>query len=313
MLDLLSDVLSRLNIQGTLYFRTAFTPPFGLEVPRYHNVARFHFVHKGRCVVRAIESDETVTLEEGDIAIVPHGASHHLLSGTESTSRVLPLDRVVETAGFTGQGVLVHGGDGADAPAELICGHIAFNSDRRHVIFDRMPPLLHIRNYGETAGLWMQATLKMIAHEKRSDRPGGDLIALKMTEAVFAHCIRTFLEQQAKTVPGLAGFGNPHLRRALDAFHRTPARQWTVENLAQEAGMSRTAFAQGFAEQLDQTPLQYMTAWRMQIARQMLRESKMNIGDVAMHVGYASEAAFARAFKKATGLTPAAYRKLGSE
>ena len=171
-----------------------------------------------------------------------------------------------------------------------------------------MPSLIHIENYGETAGRWMDATLRMIADETSGSNIGGDLIALKMSEVIFAQAIRSFIEGQEGYQAGLSGFADPKLSRALDAFHHAPAQTWTVEGLAQVAGLSRTAFSQQFSAKIGQTPLQYLTSWRMQIARQCLSERNASVTDAAELVGYASESAFARVFKKEVGMTPAAYR-----
>lgn len=309
MLDLLSDILSRLDIRGTLYFRSRFTPPWGLEVPSFENVARFHFVARGVCHVRVAGSDEVLTLEQGDLVIIPHGASHQLLSERGAGQDILPLDQVVSESGYTGVGVFVHGGDEEDRPTELICGHISYQNPMRHPMFERLPASIEIRDYGSAAGAWMEATLRAIADESQSVRPGGDLIALKMTEALFAQSIRIFLEDQAADTDGLAGFVDPQIARALGAFHKSPAYPWTVEDLAREAGLSRTGFAEQFATKMKMTPIQYVTSWRMQIARKALAQDRRSVGDIAAMAGYASESAFIRAFKNDSGLTPTAYRR----
>lgn len=308
MLDLLSDILTRLSVKGTLYFRTSFTPPWGVEVPAFENVARFHFAHRGNCMVRIIDTGETLMLAQGDLVIIPHGASHSLYSEQTNPEDVLPLDHVLEASGFTGEGVLVHGGEDGDRQTQLICGHFSFATNAKHLIFERLPAHIHIPNYGETAGKWLEATLRVIGDEAGGARIGGDLIALKMSEAIFAQALRTFIESEGASAAKLAAFGDPRLSRALAAFHKAPAKNWSVETLAQVAGLSRTGFAQQFTEKMDLTPMQYLTGWRMQIARQGLVEHGGNVAEVAAMVGYASESAFARVFKKEVGLTPAAYR-----
>lgn len=309
MLDLLSDVLARLKIQGTLYFRTSFSPPWGLEVPPYENVARFHFAHRGNCRVRISGTQESVALEQGDLIIIPHGAGHKLLSETTPETDALPLDQVLQETGYSGTGILVHGGPSDGRTTELICGHISLDSAVRHPIFERLPEWIHIRNYGATAGAWMEATLRVISEETSAPRPGGDLIALKMAEALFAQSIRAFLEEQAGGADGLSGFADPQLSRALNAVHQNPADNWTVASLAKAAGMSRTVFAQQFAQKIRLKPMQYVAFWRMQIAQQLLTDTQSSVGDIAAQVGYASESAFARAFKAEIGLTPANFRK----
>ncbi len=311
MLDLLSDIMTRLSVQGTLYFRTSFTPPWGVAVPSYENVARFHFADRGDCKVHIPATGEVVRLAQGDLIIIPHGAEHDLLSHDTAPGGALPLDRVLEETGYRGEGVLVHGGPDETRETQLICGHFSFAPGSKHMIFERLPPFIHIPNYGETSGAWLDATLRVIGGEAGAARLGGDLIALKMSEAIFAQAVRTFLEREGERLGALSGFVDPHLSRALTAFHQNPARVWSVEDLARTAGLSRTGFAQQFSQKMGVTPLQYLTSWRMQIARQALAENKASVAEAAELAGYASEAAFSRVFKKEVGLPPAAYRMAG--
>jgi AraC family transcriptional regulator, activator of mtrCDE len=309
MLDVLSDVLSRLAIRGTLYFRTSFTSPWGVEVPPFENVARFHYASRGECFVRIAGTSDIVSLAQGDLVIIPHGAGHSLYCAATEDDAILHLDRVIEESGYDGDGVLVYGGDSSDdRPTQLICGHISFASDARHPIFERLPPYIHIRNYGESSASWMEATLRAIGEEAGQDRMGADFIALKMSEVIFAQALRTFIESQAAERVGLSGFADPHIGRALAAFHKQPSEAWTVESLAREAGLSRTGFAQRFAQKMGVTPMQYLTSWRVQLAREALAAGQVSTIEAAELAGYVSEAAFARVFKKDVGVTPAAYR-----
>ena len=232
MLDLLSDVLTNLSMRGTIYFRTSFTKPWGVAVPRYENVARFHFAHRGNCLVHVDGVTDPVDLAQGDLVIIPHGAPHALYCGHEPDKTIMPLDTVLETSGFDGSGVLVYGGDEPQSETQLICGHFAFDPTARHILMERLPPYIHLRNYGETAGRWMEATLRMIGEEAGGQKMGSDLIALKMSETIFAQAIRTFVESADASDRGLGAFGDKHLGRALDAFHKAPADAWTVETLA---------------------------------------------------------------------------------
>ncbi|WP_417768513.1 AraC family transcriptional regulator [Stappia sp.] len=308
MLDLLSDILTRLSLKGTLYFRTSFTPPWGVQVPQLDNVCRFHFAHRGDCMLRIQATGETVLVAQGDLVLIPHGAAHALYCQHTGPAETLPLDEVFEKTGYRGEGVLVHGGDDTTRSTQMICGHFSFAEGSRHLIFDRLPSCIHVRDYGAESGAWMEATLRVIGGEAGSTRLGGDLIALKMSEAIFAQAIRTWLERQADDGHNLAGFADPQISRALTAFHRDPAGSWSVESLARAAGLSRTSFAQHFARKMGVTPMQYVTDWRMQIARQGLAERKLNVSEAAALAGYASDSAFSRVFKKEVGVSPASFR-----
>jgi len=309
MLDLLSDILSHLSLRGSLYFRTSFTSPWGLAVPRYENVARFHFAHRGGCLVSVNGVKDHVSLEQGDLIIIPHGASHELFCSPDAQDVILELDTVLERSGFTGSGVLVYGGEEPNSETQLICGHFSYDKQANHILMERLPPYIQLKNYGESAGKWMEATLRMIGDEAGGQRLGGDLIALKMSEAIFAQAVRSFVEGNDAAEWGLSAFSDTNLCRALDAFHKNPANSWTVESLAQAAGMSRTGFAVLFQKKMAMTPMHYVTSWRMEIAKGLLSKPENSLSDAAEGAGYASDSAFSRVFKKETGLTPAGFRK----
>ena len=313
MLDLLSDILTRLSLRGTLYFRTSFTEPWGVRVPAFRNVARFHFAHRGEALVHVGGQTAPVTLAQGDLVIIPHGTSHVLSCRHTGPDEALPLDDVLSRSGFPGYGTLVWGGDESPRDTQLVCGHFALAEGSRHILFERLPPAIHLRGYGEEAGPWLEATLRVIGAEAGGVRLGGDLIALKMSEAIFAQAIRAHIEQTSAEEGGVAGFAEPHLSRALCAFHRSPAAEWTVAGLAREAGLSRTGFAETFADRLGVTPMAYVTAWRMQIARAALAAGRLSVAEAAEMTGYASESAFSRVFKKEIGISPAAFRQSGGE
>lgn len=308
MLDLVSDILTSLSMRGALYFRTSFTKPWGVAVPAYENVARFHFAHRGSCIIAVSGVAEPVQLAQGDLIIIPHGASHEMYCGHEPERTILPLDTVLDKSGYDGSGVLVYGGGEPQSETQLICGHFSFEKHARHVLMDRLPPFIHLTNYGENAGKWMEATLRVIGDEAGGQRMGGDLIALKMSEVIFAQAIRSFIEGNDAPEWGLGAFSDPNLCQALDAFHKTPNTVWTVERLAQSAGMSRTSFAVLFQKKMDLTPMQYVTSWRIEIAKQLLCNPKNTLTDAAEGAGYASDSAFSRVFKKETGMTPAGFK-----
>ena len=310
MSDLLSDILMQLSMKGTLYFRTSFRPPWGVRVPSYSNVARFHFVHRGECMIRHENGGDPLRLAQGDLVIIPQGAAHALYCQPETETEALPLETVLERAGYKGEGVLIYAGDDnlQDRETQLICGHFSIADGQEHPIFDRLPPFVHVPDYGAEAGQWMEASLRMIGAEAGRQSMGGDLIALKLSETIFAQALRAFLASPAAEDVGLSGFSDPQLARALTMIHADPSHGRTLDALAREAGMSRTGFAVRFAEKVGMPPLQYVTYWRMQLACRALRETGKSIADVAADVGYSSESGFSRVFKKEKGLPPARYR-----
>lgn len=308
-MDLLSDILSHLKLTGTLYFRTSFTSPWSIKVPPFENVARFHFSHRGRCFVRVAGNADPVLLEQGDLIIITAGAGHTLYCDPKTEDMAVKLDEVVQQSGFTGTGTLVYGDYGTNHETQLVCGHFNFDQDAHHPLINALPPHIHIKNYGETAGSWMEATLKVIGAEACRDDMGSDLIGLKMSEIIFAQALRSYLNSDGADTPVLAGFCDPPIARVLQAVHQDPGFAWNLEELTGIAGMSRTSFVNRFSERMSTTPLNYITRWRMQVARQLLAETAAPIIDVAERAGYNSEAAFGRVFKKHFDIAPAAYRR----
>lgn len=308
-MDLLSDILSHLKLEGTLYFRTSFTSPWSIKVPAFENVSRFHFAHRGRCLVRIKPDEDPVRLEQGDLVIITRGASHTLYCDPTTEHPALRLDDVVEQSGFSGHGTLVYGVAGTHHETQLICGHFAFDNDARHPLIDALPAHIHIRNYGQSAGSWMENTLKVIGSEAGKELLGSDLIALKMSEIIYAQAVRTFLTEAGSKQNNLAGFSDPAIARVLKAIHEFPGNQWTLEKLSRVAGLSRTSLSTKFSDFLSTTPLGYITQWRMQVARQRLIDTSESIIEIAESVGYQSEAAFGRVFKKHFGIAPASYRR----
>ena len=308
-MDLLSDVLSQLQLTGTLYFRTSFTSPWSIRVPSFEQVSRFHFAHRGRCLVRIRANEDPVLLNQGDLIIITHGSAHTLFCEPSTEGLAVQLDQVVAESGFTGHGTLVYGEPGTHHETQLICGHFAFDPDARHPLIDRLPHYIHIKNYGQTSGVWMENTLKIIGAEAGQDQLGSDLIALKLSEIIFAQAIRTFMESKTEMANSLKGFTDPSVAKALKAIHKQPEYTWTLGALASIAGISRTLLASKFARYLKTTPMGYITQWRMQLARYHLINSALPIIDIAESIGYQSEAAFGRVFKKYFDRGPATYRR----
>jgi len=308
-MDLLSDILSQLQLTGTLYFRTSFTSPWSVRVPAFEQVARFHFAYRGRCLVRVRPEQPPVPLEQGDLIIIPRGASHKLFCDPTTEELAVQLDQVVEESGFSGHGTLVYGEPGTHHETQLICGHFAFDTAVRHPLLDGLPDYIHIANYGQKAGSWMEGTLKIIGAEAAQENLGSDLIALKLSEIIFAQALRTYIETEADMAGTLAGFADPAISKALRAIHDRPAHSWTLQQLASTAGVSRTLLANRFNHLLKLTPMGYITQWRMQLARRRLLTSSQTIIEIAESVGYQSEAAFGRVFKKYFDVGPATYRR----
>ena len=308
-MDILSDILLQLKLKGTLYFRTSFTSPWSVGVPAYADVARFHLVHQGRCLLRIDGEAEPVMLEQGDLIIITRGAAHTIFSDHADEHPVAELDQVMEQSGFTGHGTLVFGEFGSNHETQLVCGHFAFDEQARHPIIQALPSYIHIRNYGQASGKWLDNTLRIIGAEAGRDQLGSDLISMKMSEIVFTQVLRTYVETDGRHNPALAGYSDPRITKALQAIHTTPSHGWTLDELASVAGMSRTSFSTTFTRFMSVSPMAYMTQWRMELSRQQLLGTSDPLITIAEQAGYQSEAAFSRVFKKYYSVAPATYRR----
>ena len=308
-MDLLSDILLHLKFSGTLYFRTSFTSPWSIKVPSFENVSRFHYAHQGRCLVRIKPEKAPVLLNQGDLIIITRGAAHTLYCDPTTEGLAVKLDKVVEESGFTGSGVLTYGAKGTHHETQLICGHFAFDDEISHPLIDGLPDHILIQDYDQTAGSWMQSTLTLIGNETGRNALGSNLIAQKLSEIIYAQAIRTYLLSEQGMNNQLAGFTDPAIAKALQAIHATPEKNWTLVSLSDIAGVSRTLLSTKFKSTLSMTPMGYVTHWRMLLAKEKLVDSDQPIIDIAESVGYQSEAAFGRVFKRKFNSGPAGYRK----
>jgi len=260
-------------------------------------------------LVRVDEAKDAVLLEQGDLILITKGASHVLFCDPSTENQAVHLDQVVQESGFSGHGTLVYGEPDTHHETQLICGHFAFDEYAQHPLIDALPPYIHIKNYGEEAGNWMESTLKVIGAEAGQNSLGSNIIALKMSEIIYTQAMRMYLSTDGAKNKALAGFSDPAISKALEAIHQSPEHPWSLLELSSVAGLSRTSLLNRFSECLSISPHSYITQWRMQIARQHLIDTNSAIIDVAESVVYKSEAAFGRVFKKHFDIGPATYRR----
>jgi AraC-like DNA-binding protein len=306
-MDVLSDILGAVRLQGTLYFTTEFTRPWGLRVPALQRVARFHLVLRGNTWIRVIGLEDPVYLESGDLIMIPHGAEHVLADTPDTPCRT--MDEIVRLAGFTGRGALVYGGPDTGAPTRLVCGHFAFDDAFDHPVLATLPPALVVRWDDAVRDSPLEDAFRFIAREAQEARPGHEAVVRRMSEVLFVQALRQWAVQAAPDQGLLAALADPRLAEALAAIHAEPATAWTLESLGRRAAMGRTAFAERFREVVGSTPLQYLTSWRIQQAKRLLAESQLSLAQIAGRVGYESGASFSRVFRKATGATPGSFRR----
>lgn len=305
-MDILSDIFDTIDLRGTLYFHTDFSPPWGVTVPALGQAARFHLVLAGECWLQ-VASNPPQRLAAGDFALVPGGASHVLTSHPDSAAP--PLESVLETARFDGHGTLVLPGGDPGAASRLICGHVSFGRAADHPLLRAMPELIVIRAEERARRPWLDMVLTLLATSLFQDPGALSGVVRRLSEVVLMEALRSAGDEAPEVRRLLAGFADLRIGRAVTAIHRHPERDWTIDTLARAAAMSRTRFAARFRALIGATPMAYLGAWRLQRAAVLLTRTNRGIADIAHSCGYRSAASFSRAFAERFGMTPRGFRQ----
>ncbi len=301
----LGEALHVLRMRRSFYSRCEFTAPWGLELPAIPGSLMFHVVTAGRCWLE-VEGGEPRLLQLGDLGLVPHGEGHRLVSelgipGAELMA--LPREEVSDR-----YEVIRMGGGGA--PTGLVCGTVRFDHPAAQQLVSLLPRVINVEAWTSPETEWIASTLRFMAAEAREPRLGGETVITRLADILVIQAIRSWIEQDPAAQTGwLGALRDPQIGRAISLIHRDPARSWTVASLADEVAMSRSAFAARFAELVGEPPMHYVTRWRMQAAVTWLREGDATLGELALRLGYQSEAAFSRAFKRFVGVPPGAVRR----
>jgi AraC-like DNA-binding protein len=306
--DPLGEALHFLRMSGAFYCRSELSAPWGLTLPPMPGYMWFHAPTTGKVVLESGDADERM-LRPGDFALVPHGEGHVLRSDAGALAPgILELEREQVSDRYE---ILRHGGGGT--PTTLICGAVRFDHPAARNLVEVLPAAIHLEAAGSAQPDWMQATLRLMAVEARERRPGGEAVITRLADILVVQAIRSWLESDPAAQTGwLGALQDQHVGRAIALIHREPARPWTVASLARELSMSRSAFAARFTELVGEPVMHYIARWRMQVALGSLRDEGATVGELAHQLGYRSEAAFARAFKRVIGVPPGAVRRHGS-
>jgi AraC-like DNA-binding protein len=269
-------------------------------------VATFHAVRRGSCWLRFADKTPPLALGAGDFVVFPTGGGH--IVSDELRRHAEDINGVIER--IPESGPLVYGGGGA--PTTLLCGHFCFAPTDLHPVLSMLPPFVHIPGDDGRASPQFEATLELLAREAALPRPGSAAVIARASDILFVQLIRAYLEQPGTSQQEgwLRGLKEPAIARALAAMHQSPERDWSVETLAAEAGMSRSAFCARFSELVGESPHRYLTRWRMHCAAVLLRGQGLGLKEVAERVGFGDEVAFSKAFKRHVGMPPAAYRRV---
>ena len=314
---MLSDVLQTVRLTGALFFRVHASSPWGLEIPdgaalapailpRSQHVISYHVVTAGACWGGLI-GERGVRLQAGDVLVFPHG-DPYVMSIAPGVRFGPDLTEVLTFMRQMAAGQLPftvsEGGGGADR-LDLVCGFLGCDVRPFNPLLATLPRLLHVRRASSSASDPLQQLVDFTVAESADPRAGSECVRLRLSELMFVEVVRRYLATLPATQKGwLAGLRDRNIGRALALLHARPADSWTLQMLARGAGLSRSALAERFTHFVGHPPMQYLTRWRLQIAARLLADGGAKVSAVALEVGYDSEAAFSRAFKKVTGVPP---------
>jgi len=315
-MDVLSEVLKAVKLDGALFFNAEFSAPWCFRSPSSRilapylspdsgHVIIFHLLTDGRGYAQVEGDDQAVPLNAGDIIIFPHGDPHIMRNG----SPVKAVDNEQELQRVLSQGLKVSRLGGGGEVTKFICGYMACDPQLSGVFLGGLPPIMkvHIRN--DASGQWLENSLCYSVDNADASGPGGETVLAKLSEVLFIETLRRYIAQLPQEQTGwLAGVRDPEVGRALALLHRKPAHPWTIATLANEVGISRSVLAERFRRYLPETPIAYLTRWRLQLGAQLLKSTNSSVAQIAGDVGYESEPSFNRAFKREFGLPPARFR-----
>jgi AraC-like DNA-binding protein len=302
-MDVLTDVLETLRARAACYARVIAAGPFAFALARSED-ARFYVALEGRASV-SVDGD-VIGLEAGELVLLPHGTAHSVHDQPDTEAR--PLAELLGGCDRSGPAALELGSGGARSV--LVCGRIVLDDGAHHPLLPVLPKVIALRSRDGHAAEWLAPTLAFLASESRTALPGARTIVSRLADILFIQVVRAHITSAPDQVSGwLGALRDPQIGSALGCMHEDPAHPWTVESLAQRVAMSRSTFAARFTEIVGEPPLHYLTRWRMQRARSLLREGREPLSEIAARVGYDSEAAFSKAFKRAVGEAPGAYRR----
>ncbi|CAG9168647.1 AraC family transcriptional regulator [Cupriavidus respiraculi] len=314
-MDALSETLRLVRLLGALFVEARFRAPWcyhsahadavaPLLEPGANSVVIFHLVTEGDCWVE-MDGTAPVSLTAGDAVVFPQGQAHRMCSQPGLPPAMCAplqaqLSRPARRAGH---------GEGA-ACTRLVCGYLACDARLARMLLAALPPLMRVNVRGSHAGDWLEATVRYALSEARAPAPGRAGVLARLAEALFIEVLRLYMNEHGdERVGWLAGVGDRVVGAALNALHRRPAHAWTLEELAREAGTSRSVLAERFQHLVGCSPMQYLTQWRMMLAANLLCGSDAPLARIAEDVGYQTDTAFSRAFRREFGAPPAAWRR----
>jgi AraC-like DNA-binding protein len=317
-MDALSEALNAVRMTGAIFYHAECTAPWGFRVPRVRDVAHllapgterlvsYHLVTEGKAIVSFPES--TMPVSAGDVLIIPHADAHTVSNGSPTTF----VESGTTLGGFLAGDLTSMRLGGGGETTRFVCGYFGCERHADRLFLAGLPPMIRINIRGDPAGEWLENTVRHLVSEAGCGRPGQSILLSRMAEALFIETLRRYMEGlPAEQTGWLAGARDAVVGSALALMHGRPFHAWTIAELAAEAGSSRSVLAERFMLYLGEPPLAYLARWRLQLAARLLETRQQTVLKVASEVGYESEAAFNRAFKREFGIPPGQFRKRAS-
>jgi AraC-like DNA-binding protein len=314
-MDVLSEVLKVVKLQGALFYNAEFSSPWSIRAassqglvryfaPGTDNVIIYHLLTEGRACVR-LNDGTCVNLKAGDIVMLPHGDPHIMENGPPTPT----VDESDQLGEVLAQGLKLWRLGGGGEVTKFVCGYMACDPRLSQVFLSGLPPLFKVSIRNDASGRWLENSIRFSVDEAGHYLAGGEAVRAKLSEVLFVETLRAYISNLSAEQSGwLAGARDAEVGRALAMMHRNPAHPWTIAALAKEAGVSRSVLAERFRYFLNEPPMAYLTRWRLQLGAQMLSSTSHSVAQIAAEVGYESEAAFNRAFKREFGAPPARFR-----
>ena len=306
--DPLSDVLRAVRLDGAFFYAVQASQPWSVEavaakeltprvLPGAEHLISYHILTSG-CGWGGLTGEPAVPLAPGDVIVFPHGDAHVMSSDPKLHGEPATPGRFPETVTL---------GDGGEVTATFVCGFLGCDRRPFNPLLSTLPRQLHLP--GLSSG-WLQSFARQVVEESQARRVGADSVLTRLAELMFVEVLRRYIETLPPEQRGwLAGLRDDAIGRALGLLHGDPARAWTLDELAAGVAMSRSAFADRFTTLVGQPPMQYLAHWRMQLAAGRLAAGSAKVAAIAEQVGYESEEAFSRAFKRLMGVSPGAWRR----
>jgi AraC-like DNA-binding protein len=315
-MDVLSEVLKVVRLEGALFFNGEFSAPWCLSSARSADAARylspsaghliiFHFLTEGRAYARLPEGRRE-ELTAGDIIVFPHGDAHFLGNGSPEK----PVDSFQTFAKHLKEGLKLARFGGGGEITRFVCGFLACEPRLSEVLLAGLPKILKVHVGNEPSGQWLANSIRFSAGEANGSNAGSGLVLAKLSEVLFVETLRCYINALPPNETGwLAGARDPIIGQALAFLHKEPARAWTISDLARRVGLSRTRLAERFRHFLGESPMAYLAQWRLKLGAEILQSTEDSVAEVAAAVGYGSEPAFNRAFKREFDCPPAQFRR----